>query len=78
MFMWLASQNFNYFFNLFHSVFFKTGTWVFPTESLSIKLFPIELFQGFAKNILTKISLVSLFLLLIGMGYRKFYSFLQK
>ena len=60
IFIYLSSQNFNYFFNLFHSLLFKAGTWIFPAESLSIRLFPIELFQEFAKNILTRISFISL------------------
>lgn len=76
--IYLSYQNFNYFFTLFHSALFKAGTWIFPKESLSIRLFPIELFQGFVKDILTRISIISFVLLSIGMIYRKVYSFLLK
>ena len=70
----LLALNFNNSFNLFHSLLFKAGTWTFPATSLSIRLFPIELFQGFAKNILTRITFVSLILLSIGIVYKKLFS----
>ena len=71
LFIYVSSQNFEYFFTLFHSVLFKTGTWTFPANSLSIKLFPLELFKEFAKIILTKITFISIILLFIGIIYKK-------
>tara|TARA_Y100000310_G_scaffold163763_1_gene163560 strand:- start:82 stop:762 length:681 start_codon:yes stop_codon:yes gene_type:complete len=69
--IYLLSQNFNYFFTLFHSLLFKAGTWIFPAESLSIRLFPLELFQEITKKILIKISSISLILISIGIIYKK-------
>ena len=67
----LLSLNFNNLFTLFHSLLFKAGTWTFPTTSLSIKLFPIELFQRFTKLILTRITFISFILLIMGLIYQK-------
>ena len=69
----LLSLNFNYLFNLFHSTLFNPGTWTFPITSLSIQLFPIELFQEFANIILTKIVFVSFILIICGIIYRNFF-----
>ncbi|MBW2985563.1 DUF1461 domain-containing protein [Candidatus Woesearchaeota archaeon] len=69
--IFLLSLNFNNSFNLFHSVLFKAGTWTFSATSLSIQLFPIELFQRFTKLILTRITFVSFILLTIGVAYKK-------
>ena len=75
IFIYLLSQDFNYFFNLIHSFLFKTGTWVFPSNSLSIKLFPLELFKDFSKLILIRIILVSIILISVGIIYKKFNQF---
>ncbi len=35
-----ALLDFGRFFTLFHALFFETGTWIFPSEALLIRLFP--------------------------------------
>jgi integral membrane protein (TIGR01906 family) len=41
-----ASTNFDAFFAAFHGLFFKAGTWMFPADSLLIRLFPERFWEA--------------------------------
>ncbi len=63
--------NFDFAFNLFHSLLFQQGTWLFPKSSVLIQLFPIAFFQQISLNIFSKILLAGFVLVLIGFSLKK-------
>lgn len=66
LFSVLALTGFNFWFEVFHQVFFPQGNWVFPGDSLLIQTFPASFFV----LIVGKIAVLSLILasLFIGGG----------
>jgi integral membrane protein (TIGR01906 family) len=63
---------FEFIFNLFHGIFFKSGTWIFSQEDLLIKLFPIGFFMDSAKAIIYSSLILSGALTIIGLLIKKF------
>ncbi|HLC19632.1 MAG TPA: DUF1461 domain-containing protein [Candidatus Nanoarchaeia archaeon] len=59
----LAFFHFNQLFASFHSIFFAQGTWIFPSDSKLIQLFPLSFFITLTKRILIGTFLSSLILL---------------
>ncbi|MBI2662727.1 DUF1461 domain-containing protein [Candidatus Woesearchaeota archaeon] len=59
--------SFNFFFAVFHQIFFPQGNWQFPANSLLIQTFPLDFFTGLS----VKIFLLALVLGLVlwGAGY---------
>lgn len=74
-----AFFNFGGLFDKFHEIFFKPGTWTFPSNSLSIIMFPenffYDFFIAFLFNIFVFLILIALLLLFViylsKMGSRK-------
>lgn len=58
--------NFNSTFIRFHKIFFKTGTWTFPENSLLIRLFPQIFWIDAAYNMIYNTLIVSIILIIIG------------
>ena len=70
----LGVLNFQIFFNKFHELFFKPGTWLFYSTDTLIRLFPFNFFQtAFIKIILTSLvfSCIILTLTIIFNSYSK-------
>jgi integral membrane protein (TIGR01906 family) len=63
---------FDFIFNLFHGVFFKSGTWMFSPDDLLIRLFPIKFFMDSAKAIIYSSLILSGALTIIGVLIKKF------
>jgi integral membrane protein (TIGR01906 family) len=58
--------DFSLLFEKFHSVLFDAGTWMFPSDDLLIKLFPLNFFSDAARIILLN-SLYQLFVVCLAM-----------
>ncbi|PIY60628.1 hypothetical protein COY95_00805 [Candidatus Woesearchaeota archaeon CG_4_10_14_0_8_um_filter_47_5] len=61
----LLALNFSRSFTGFHSLFFREGSWMFPAESYSIRLFPPSFFKGIF-SVFVAVNVISAFLLLLG------------
>ena len=66
----LALFHFDQLFSSFHSLFFASETWIFPSDSLLIQLFPLSFFIATTKRIL----IGSLFSALVLLGVYHLYS----
>jgi Protein of unknown function (DUF1461) len=51
VFRYILAYNFKSFWNIIHRPFFKSGTWMFPKDSLMIKCFPLHFWNKLVKNI---------------------------
>lgn len=61
----IAFFNFTNFFDRFHHIFFEEGTWTFPSNSLSITLFPENFFYDFFIKVLSNIFVFLILLALL-------------
>jgi len=72
LFSVLSYLKFDLVFNIFHGLFFKSGTWIFSENDALIKLFPLEFFiDALFFILLTSIS-TSIILSLIGLVIKRF------
>lgn len=55
----VAVADFDTFFSAFHGLFFKTGTWTFPSDSLLIQLFPEPLWASLGAQWASLVGLVA-------------------
>ena len=70
----IATLNFQIFFNQFHELLFKPGTWLFSHTDTLIQLFSFEFFQlALTRIILTSLAFSSLILTLIIILKRVFF-----
>ena len=67
----LSSLNFTTFFTILHKPFFASNTWLFPSDSILITMFPQQFFQGFARMLFLLVLINSSVLLGIGLFVRK-------
>ena len=63
---------FDFVFSLFHSVFFKSGTWLFNGNDLIIRLFPLQFFIDSLRLIVLISTGVSTLLICLGFGMKRF------
>ena len=68
--LFFSALNFDFTFNLFHSLLFQQGTWLFPENSMLIQLFPITFFQQITFGIFSRIFIFAI-VLLVGAFYLK-------
>jgi len=61
-----AVLDFDAFFSVFHSLFFASGTWVFPADALLIQIFPLPFWMISASVWACLIVLEGTVLLIIG------------
>ena len=72
IFILMVKINFNLFFNYFHMIFFKPGTWVFNPETEIIKqLFPNKFFEDFVIFHILDTALLSIISILFSIIYKK-------
>jgi len=64
--LFFASINFSGLFSGFHKLFFPQGNYLFPSDSLLLKLFPEAFFKSFAMTILIYSAIKAVILLAIG------------
>ncbi|MBC8444449.1 DUF1461 domain-containing protein [Candidatus Woesearchaeota archaeon] len=69
--LFILTLNFDFTFNLFHSLLFQPGTWIFPENSILIQLFPITFFQQTAIAIFNRIFISAMLLLIVGFSLKK-------
>jgi len=69
--IFLASANFDVFFNNVHKPFFDADTWLFPADSLLIQTFPQQFFQDFSVFLFGVVFINSAIFLAIGLFIRK-------
>lgn len=69
--LFILTLNFDFTFNLFHSLLFQPGTWIFPENSILIQLFPLTFFQQTAIAIFNRIFISAMLLLIVGFSLKK-------
>ncbi len=67
----LSIFNFNWFFNVFHEIFFPQGNWLFPANSKMIQVFPETLFKNLFIYSLLMSFIISLLILLVSFITKK-------
>ena len=67
----ISTINFELFWELFHEILFPQGNWQFAPDSLTIILFPIELFNDFVRRFVGLVVAFSATLILISIKKRK-------
>ena len=66
--------SFNTSFSTFHQIFFPQGNWVFPSNSLLIRTFPIEFFISISRNIFLLTFLLSSIFILVPLFIKEWFS----
>ena len=65
--------NFNATFTLMHNLLFKPGTWTFNNQTeLLTRIYPIEFFSSFGKNLGINIIITSVVIIILGIIIKKF------
>ena len=58
--------DFNSLFNLFHSLFFIEGSWIFKSSDNIVRLYPYGFFYDIGKKIFTGIFVYGIILIIVG------------